>query len=164
MRAIWIACLLIALACSFALPRTFGASGHPAANSNREEAAIRQVLENQVAAWNRHDLESFMQGYWKSPELTFVAGAKVTRGWQPTLERYRNVYQAEGREMGKLEFQKLNIDLLSRRSAVVTGQWQLTMSNTKTSDGKQPHGLFTLIFKRMPGGWKIVHDHTSAAE
>jgi beta-aspartyl-peptidase (threonine type) len=66
--------------------------------------------------------------------------------------------------MGKLEFQKLNIDLLSRRSAVVTGQWQLTMSDGKTPDGKQPHGLFTLIFKRLPTGWKIVHDHTSAAE
>jgi hypothetical protein len=61
--------------------------------------------------------------------------------------------------MGKLEFQGLNIDVLSRRSAVVTGRWQLTMS-----DGKQPHGLFTLVFKRLPGGWKIVHDHTSSAE
>jgi len=61
--------------------------------------------------------------------------------------------------MGKLEFQNLNIDLLGRGSAVVTGQWQLTMS-----DGKQPHGLFTLIFKHLPDGWRIVHDHTSAAE
>jgi beta-aspartyl-peptidase (threonine type) len=66
--------------------------------------------------------------------------------------------------MGKLDFQDLKIDLLSRRSAVVTGQWQLTLSNIKTPDGKQPHGLFTLIFKRLPGGWRIVHDHTSAAE
>jgi len=158
MRAIWIACLLIALACSFALPRTFGASGHPAANSNREEAAIRQVLENQVAAWNRHDLESFMQGYWKSPELTFVAGAKVTRGWQPTLERYRNVYQAEGREMGKLEFSELNVQTLGPQAALVRGQFQLTMA-----DGKQPHGVFTLIFRKFSQGWQIIHDHTCAA-
>jgi len=58
--------------------------------------------------------------------------------------------------MGQLEFQDLVIDLQSRRAAVVTGKWQLTMS-----DGKKPHGLFTLIVKRMPLGWKIVHDHTS---
>jgi beta-aspartyl-peptidase (threonine type) len=58
--------------------------------------------------------------------------------------------------MGQLNFQDLAIDLLSRRSAVVTGKWELTMS-----DGKKPHGLFTLIVKRMPAGWKIVHDHTS---
>ncbi len=59
--------------------------------------------------------------------------------------------------MGKLEFQDLKIDVLGRRAAVVTGKWQLTMS-----DGKQPHGLFTLVMKKMPGGWRIVHDHTSA--
>jgi beta-aspartyl-peptidase (threonine type) len=105
-----------------------------------------------------------MQGYWHSPDLTFFSGATVTRGWEPTLLRYRQRYQAEGKEMGKLEFQDLNIDLLSRRSAVVTGRWQLTTTNTKSPDGKQPNGLFTLVFKRMPDGWKIVHDHTSAAE
>jgi len=60
--------------------------------------------------------------------------------------------------MGQLEFQDLNIDLLSNRAAVVTGRWQLTMS-----DGKTPGGLFTLIFKRMQGGWRIVHDHTSGS-
>ena len=158
MRAIWIASPIIALAFSFAAPTTFGASGHPTANSNQEEAAIRQVLENQVAAWNRHDLESFMQGYWKSPELTFVAGAKVTRGWQPTLERYRNVYQAEGREMGKLEFSDLNVQTLGTDAALARGQFQLTMS-----DGKQPHGVFTLVLRKFSQGWQIIHDHTCAA-
>ncbi|HEY6306588.1 MAG TPA: DUF4440 domain-containing protein, partial [Candidatus Angelobacter sp.] len=73
--------------------------------------------------------------------------------------RYQERYRSAGKEMGQLEFQDLNIDVLSRRAAVVTGKWQLTMS-----DGKQPHGLFTLIVKKMPGGWRVVHDHTSAAE
>ena len=123
------------------------------------EEGIKHVLLSQVEAWNHGKLEDFMQGYWHSPDLTFFSGATETRGWEPTLARYRQRYQAEGKEMGKLEFQKLNIDLLSRRSAVVTGEWHLTMS-----DGKQPHGLFTLIFKRLPAGWTIVHDHTSAAE
>ncbi|HKR96822.1 MAG TPA: nuclear transport factor 2 family protein, partial [Candidatus Angelobacter sp.] len=140
----------------------------PAANQQQEvpqesraglEEGIKHLLVSQVEAWNHGDLQGFMQGYWHSPDLTFFSGATVTKGWEPTLSRYRQRYQAEGKEMGKLEFQDLNIDLLSRRSAVVTGKWQLTMS-----DGKQPHGLFTLIFKRMPNGWRIVHDHTSAAE
>ena len=126
------------------------------------EEGIKHVLLSQVEAWNHGKLEGFMQGYWHSPDLTFFSGATETRGWEPTLARYRQRYQAEGKEMGKLEFQKLNIDLLSRRSAVVTGQWQLTMSDGKTPDGKQPHGLFTLIFKRLPAGWRIVHDHTSS--
>src|ERR1051325_2332451 len=123
------------------------------------EEGIKHVLLSQVEAWNHGKLEVFMQGYWQSPDLDFFSGGTVTKGWEPTLQRYRQRYQSEGKEMGKLEFQDLHIDLLSRRSAVVTGKWQLTMS-----DGKQPHGLFTLVFKRLAGGWKIVHDHTSSAE
>jgi beta-aspartyl-peptidase (threonine type) len=120
------------------------------------EEGIKHVLLSQVEAWNHGKLEAFMVGYWHSSELTFFSGGIVTKGWEPTLLRYRQRYQADGKEMGKLEFQELNIDLLSKRSAVVTGKWQLIMA-----DGKQPHGLFTLIFKRMASGWKIVHDHTS---
>lgn len=131
----------------------------PAGHRADLELEIKHVLVSQVEDWNHGKLEGFMQGYWHSPDLTFFSGASETRGWEPTLARYRQRYQAEGKEMGKLEFQDLKIDLLSRSSAVVTGRWQLTMA-----DGKQPHGLFTLIFKRLPGGWKIVHDHTSAAE
>jgi ketosteroid isomerase-like protein len=121
--------------------------------------AVQQVLQKQQDAWNRHDLESFMAGYWTSPELTFFSGAKVTRGWQSTIERYRKTYQSQGREMGKLEFSDLSIQPLAPDAAFARGAWHLTMS-----DGKTPHGLFTLIFRKFPEGWKIVHDHTSAAE
>src|SRR5215831_6456076 len=115
------------------------------------EEGIKHMLVSQIEAWNRGQLEGFMQGYWRSPDLTFFSGATVTKGWESTLQRYRQRYKSEGKEMGQLVFQELNIDVLSRRAAVVTGQWHLTMS-----DGKTPHGLFTLIVKRMPGGWKIV--------
>jgi ketosteroid isomerase-like protein len=122
------------------------------------EQGIKHVLVSQVEAWNKGNIEGFMEGYWNSPDLTFISGADIVKGWQPTLERYRRTYQQGGNEMGHLEFQDLTIDLLSRRAAAVTGKWGLTMST-----GKHPHGVFTLIFKRMPGGWKIVQDHTSSA-
>jgi beta-aspartyl-peptidase (threonine type) len=123
------------------------------------KSAVQEVLQRQQDAWNRHDLEGFMAEYWNSPELTFFSGAKVTSGWQATIERYRQTYQSEGHEMGKLEFSDLNIQVLSLDSAFVRGAWRLTMP-----DGKTPHGLFTLILRRFPDGWKIAHDHTSAAE
>lgn len=123
------------------------------------EEGIKHMLVSQIEAWNHGQLEAFMQGYWRSPDLTFFSGATVTKGWEPTLQRYRDRYKSQGKEMGQLQFQDLSIDVLSRRSAVVTGKFQLTMSN-----GSTPHGMFTLIVKRMPGGWKIVHDHTCAAE
>jgi len=133
---------------------------HAFAQDSRADvkSAVENVLQQQVDAWNRHDLEAFMSGYWNSPDLIFFSGAQKTSGWQSTLERYRARYQGEGREMGKLEFSDLSIQELAPDAAYVLGEFHLTLS-----DGKTPHGLFTLIFRRFPDGWKIVHDHTSAA-
>ena len=121
--------------------------------------AIERVLRTQQEAWNRHDLEGFMAGYWNSPELTFFSDAKEHDGWKATMDRYLATYSSPGHEMGKLEFSGLRVVVLSQDSGFVRGEWKLTMS-----DGKTPHGLFTLVFRKFPEGWKIVHDHTSAAE
>jgi len=125
----------------------------------RVEQAVKHVLVSQVEAWNKGDLEGYMQGYWHSQELTFYSGGTITQGWEPTLERYRKRYQSGGNEMGHLDFQDLRVEPLGAKSAVATGKWQLTMR-----DGKKLHGLFTLIFLQTEQGWKIVHDHTSSAE
>lgn len=123
------------------------------------KGAVERVLRAQGDAWNGQDLEAFMAGYWHSPELTFFSGASEHKGWQATLDRYRAAYASPGHEMGKLEFSGLRVEMLGSDAAFVRGAWHLTMS-----DGKTPHGLFTLLFRKFPEGWKIVHDHTSAAE
>jgi ketosteroid isomerase-like protein len=121
------------------------------------ESEIRAVIEAQVAAWNKGKLEEFMDGYWRSPELSFFSGGRKLAGWEATLERYRQTYQSEGREMGKLDFSDLEVQLLAENAALVRGRWKLKMN-----DGKEPGGLYTLIFRRFNNGWKIVHDHTSS--
>jgi beta-aspartyl-peptidase (threonine type) len=128
----------------------------PLAAEPSSEDAIRKVLADQVSAWNRGDLETFMDGYWRSPELTFFSGGTVTKGWQGTLERYRKRYQSEGQEMGKLSFRDLDVQVPGPDAAVVRGRFELTRSKDK------PTGLFTLVFRRLPEGWRIVHDHTSS--
>jgi beta-aspartyl-peptidase (threonine type) len=119
--------------------------------------AIRKVLDDQATAWNKGDLEGFMAGYWKSDKLTFFSGKDKTQGWQATLDRYRKRYQADGKEMGKLTFSDLQIEILGPDSAFVRGRYRLVL-------GKEtPQGIFTLIFKKTADGWRIVHDHTSGA-
>jgi ketosteroid isomerase-like protein len=115
---------------------------------------IRSEMNKQVDAWNRGSIEGFMEGYWNSPELKFVSGENVTRGWQPTLNRYKKSYDSKAK-MGVLTFSDLQIDVLSKDAAVVLGSWSLQ----RASDN--PHGKFTLIFRKFKDGWKIVHDHTS---
>jgi ketosteroid isomerase-like protein len=136
-----------------------GSTSTSSSNTDGARAGVERVLRTQQDAWNRHDLEGFMAGYWNSSELTFFSGAQERRGWQATIDRYRERYASPGHEMGKLEFSGLRVEVLGQEAAFVRGAWMLTMS-----DGKTPHGLFTLVFRKFPEGWKIVHDHTSAAE
>ncbi len=124
--------------------------------AQKEEQAIRQVLDSQVSAWNRGDLLAFMAGYWRSENLTFFSSARRLRGWEATLTRYRQTYQAEGKEMGQLAFSDLDIELLGPDTAAVRGSWQLRFQNGTTSGG-----IYTLLFRRFGNGWKITHDHTS---
>jgi uncharacterized protein (TIGR02246 family) len=133
-----------------------GAQDAAAGGAAASTAAVRAVLDAQVEAWNRGNLERFMEGYWRSPDLVFQSGATVTRGWQATLERYRRRYQSEGKEMGRLRFEELDLQPLGPDAVFIRGRWHLTMK-----DGSEPNGLFTLLARRIDGEWKIVHDHTS---
>ena len=121
--------------------------------------AVREVLDRQVVDWNRGDLDAFLAGYWNSPKVVFQSGGQRFDGWEAMRDRYRRRYRAEGKAMGRLGFSSLEIEPLSPESMLVRGGWRLTMP-----DGKKPGGLFTLIVRKFPDGWKIVHDHTSAEE
>ena len=119
-------------------------------------AAVRAVLDAQRDAWNRGDIEGYMDGYERSDQTVFVSGDNVTRGWQTVLDRYKKTYNTR-EKMGTLSFSDLEITLPGKDAAVVLGRWHLQ----RTSD--EPHGRFTLIFRKTKLGWKIIHDHTSSA-
>jgi ketosteroid isomerase-like protein len=122
----------------------------------KDVAAVRAVLDAQVAAWNHSDIEGYMNGYERSEQTVFVSGDNVTRGWQTVLDRYKKAYDSR-EKMGTLAFSELEIKPLSEFYIMALGRWQLTRS------GDTPHGRFTLIFRRTLQGWRIVHDHTSSA-
>jgi len=120
-------------------------------------AQIRSVLQAQQDAWNRGDIDGFMNGYARSPSTVFVSEDTIRRGWQTVRDRYKKKYPSRAK-MGTLKFSDLEITPLSTDSAVATGRWKLKRANDQL-----PHGRFTLILKHLPEGWRIVHDHTSAA-
>jgi ketosteroid isomerase-like protein len=138
--------LLTAVIVLFAA-RTLSASGDGATE-------IRAVMAAQVAAWNRGDIDGFMDGYARSEATEFVSGDKLTRGWRVVRDRYRKKYDTR-EKMGRLTFSDIKITPLSADAAIVLGRWQLVRQSDK------PHGIFTLLFRRTPAGWRIVHDHTS---
>ena len=119
------------------------------------QADIRAMLDVQVAAWNRGDLEAFMQTYWKSPKTAYVGASGVFRGWQSVLDRYRRTYPDRS-AMGKTTFSQLEITMLSPEAAVILGHWHLARASGKLG------GVFSLVVRKFPEGWKIILDHTSA--
>ncbi|MDQ2867232.1 MAG: SgcJ/EcaC family oxidoreductase [Verrucomicrobiota bacterium] len=135
-----------------------GAAITPAAEQpdSTTDAEVRAVLTAQEQAWNRGDIDGFMQGYAKSDDTIF-AGSDFQRGWQNVRDRYAKIYDTR-EKMGTLTFSDLKITLLSPDTALVFGQWQLQRAKD------HPHGWTTLILRKLPTGWRIVHDHSSAAK
>lgn len=117
-------------------------------------AEIRAVMDAQVAAWNRGDIDGFMDGYARSNTTAFVSGGKTTYGWRTVRDRYRKKYNSR-ETMGTLKFSDIRITLLKGDQARVHGRWQLIRKTDR------PHGSFILIFRHRPEGWRIVHDETS---
>lgn len=125
------------------------------AQRNRaEENAIRQVMNTQQEAWNRADIETFMEGYWKSDSLKFIGRNGITYGWQTTLDNYKKSYPTPD-AMGKLTFTILTLDILSETSAFMIGRWHLKRATD------EPGGHFTLLWRKINGKWVIIADHTS---
>ena len=149
MKSAWLPLLLVLSA------RILDAADERSGNSP-VISEISAVLQTQQEAWNRGDIDSFMNGYARTDSTVFVSGDEVMRGWQTVRDRYLKKY-SDRAKMGTLRFSDLEIEQLGPDSAVALGRWELK----RASDS--PHGRFTLILRKTPEGWRIVHDHTSAA-
>jgi L-asparaginase / beta-aspartyl-peptidase len=122
-----------------------------------DRAKITAVLTAQQAAWNRGDVESFIVGYWESPELTFSGSGGVARGFDGVRGRYKKNYPDKA-AMGELAFSDLEFHFLGSDAALVLGKWHLKRENGDVG------GVFSLVWQRFPEGWKIIHDHTSTVD
>ena len=120
----------------------------------QDQKAITNLLEKQRLAWNRGDLDGYMQGYWKSDSLLFVGKTGPKYGWKTTLENYKKNYPDDS-AMGTLTFNILQINIIDIKNAFVLGAWHLKRYKD------EPEGFFTLWLKRIRGEWKIVADHSS---
>jgi len=146
----WVSAL-VALSClAWPLPPHAG----PDAGQHGDREAITAVLNSQQAAWNRGDVDAFLEGYWRSPELTFSGSSGVTRGWDGVLARYKKNYPDRA-AMGQLDFSEMEFRFLGPDAALVLGRWHLKREKDELG------GVFSLVWQRFPDGWKIIHDHTS---
>ena len=137
-----------------------GLAGH--AQPGKDEATIRAAISAQAEAWNQADIPAFMQLYEHSPETTFI-GATIGKGYEKILERYQKNYSTK-EQMGTLTFHDIEVRMLpgscgKAEFAVVTGRFHL--ERTQKGEAKKDDGIFSLVWRKGPQGWKIVLDHTS---
>jgi ketosteroid isomerase-like protein len=144
---------LVAMTSTILMPTNLTATPNEAPDAI---AQIRSVLREQQDAWNRGDIDGFMNGYARLASTVFISEDTIRRGWETVRDRYTAKYSNRAK-MGRLAFSNLEITLLCTDAAAVLGRWRLERAKDRL------HGRFTLIFKRLPDGWRIVQDHTSAA-
>jgi uncharacterized protein (TIGR02246 family) len=154
MRALVLAAAIATAAC--ARPRPVQTCPAPAAFSAADRAAVAALLASQQDAWNRGDLDGFMAGYLRSPDLVFTAAAQIRKGWDETFQKYRARYGTRPQTMGKLAFEVLEVQAVGSDGAVVLGRWRLINTDAAGS------GVFSVVLARTAEGWRIVHDHTSS--
>jgi ketosteroid isomerase-like protein len=128
----------------------------PPSSAAADQTAIHKVLGDQVEAWNRGDITTFMQGYENAPTTTFV-GKSVEHGYANVLARYQRNFSSR-EKMGTLNFTDLEVTPQDPKIATATGRYHLART---PSGGGDASGIFSLVFKKTAAGWKIVLDHTS---
>lgn len=151
-RGIKALCTIAALVAGCAV---LGQETPPKPDSHADAQTIRSLLNKQVADWNRGDISAFMGGYWLSQYTEFEGESGIYQGWYDVLKRYQKSYPNRT-AMGQLTFSGLEIHVLCADSAYVIGKYRLDR------DHDAPEGVFTLILKKLPEGWRIVNDHTTA--
>jgi beta-aspartyl-peptidase (threonine type) len=122
-----------------------------------DQVAITKILDAQQSNWNQGNVDAFLEGYWHSPDLTFSGSGGIARGWDGVLARYKKNYPDRA-TMGQLDFSGLEFRFLGADAALVLGQWHLARAQGDVG------GVFSLVWQRFPGGWRIIHDHTSTVE
>lgn len=119
-----------------------------------DKAEILRIMAQQEQSWNSGDIEGFMKGYWKNEALKFIGKSGITYGWDATLARYKKGYPDKA-AMGKLTFEILHVEAISKKNMLVVGKWHLQREKDA------PQGHFSLNWKKIKKEWVIVADHSS---
>ena len=126
-------------------------------DSPREDAAIRRVIADMQAAWNRGDFRGYMAGF-KNPDVVFVSKGEFQRDWQGTLDHYVRDYGGAPDRRGRLHFWDIRIEMLAPDAAQLISRYRLDRP-------KDPQdGINTRLMRKVDGRWVIALNHVSSKE
>lgn len=128
-----------------------------AAGSEEAQTAIRKVVADMEAAWNRGDFRGYMAGF-ENPGVVFVSGGKIQANWQGTLDHYVRDYGGSPERRGTVHFYDLKIQVLAPDAAMLVGHYHLERPE------HPQEGINTRLFRKIGGHWVIAMNHVSSYE
>ena len=145
------------VAAMLALALALSACAAPKPDPEGDKQAIRQVIANMEAAWNRGDFRGYMAGF-RNPGVVFVSRGRFQRDWQGTLDHYVRDYGGDPARRGRLHFFDIRIELLSPDAAQLISRYRL-------DGGERPQdGINTRLMRKVDGRWVIALNHVSSVE
>lgn len=120
-----------------------------------EERAIRGVIADMQAAWNRGDFAAYMAGFLR-PDVVFVSRGRFQRDWQGTLDHYIADYGGAPDTRGVLCFYDIRIERLADDAAQLVSRYHLARAD------EPQYGINTRLMRKVEGRWVIALNHVSS--
>jgi len=140
--------LLAAVLTSACTPAT------PSPSPANDTAQIRYVLDSVTATgWNTGNLDMYLSAYVDSATTMLPTG--VVTGRDAIGDVMRKGFWRTGRPLQHLHYEHVDVRMLGRDDALVTGEFVLTGAGHPDRTG-----WFTTVWTRTPKGWRMIHDHS----
>lgn len=122
-------------------------------SQSKDEAQIRAILASTAVGWNQGNLQQYLAAY---TDTATEMGRNGPEGGRSAIERtMREGFWKTGRPIQNLRYEHLDVRMLGKDYALVTGQYVLS-----GADRPDRTGWFTTIWTRTKEGWRMIHDHS----
>jgi uncharacterized protein (TIGR02246 family) len=127
------------------------------AGATDPEKEIYDELSRMVDAWNRHDIDGYLDTFWRSENLVVVVEGENIRGWDLISKAYHTGYP-NLEEMGNMTLDRVQVQILAPDIGFALAWF------TASFPKKKEFGTATMTFKKLPEGWRIAIAHSSFVE
>jgi uncharacterized protein (TIGR02246 family) len=121
------------------------------------EKEIYDQLTRMLDAWNRHDIDAYVNCFWRSDDLVVVIEGENFRGWEFLSKAYHLGYPNPD-AMGTIIPDRVQVQMLAPDIGLALTWYTAHFSKKKEFETS------TLIMKKLPEGWRIAVMHTSFVE
>jgi ketosteroid isomerase-like protein len=127
------------------------------AEQQSDVRAITQLLSDQYAAWNRHDITAYLFPFWQSPSLLYVADGQIFQGWQEVKAMMERNY-SDRNTLGIAIPERIQVTIISSDNANSIDWWTVRFKTTSV------HGVSTASWRKFPEGWRMTEAHASSTD